>query len=105
MASGYRLASINDLQLHCEKRKYVQRANVWFGVSLSPAGDIQFGMTYDPPWVRSAALDELTKGMKSPMRMESVIKTLERSLRVEKPGRNDQCLCGSGKKYKKCCLS
>lgn len=98
-------SAINDLQLHCEKRKYVQRANVWFGVSLSPAGDIQFGMTYDAPWVRSAALDELTKGMKSPMRMESVIKTLERSLRVEKPGRNDPCLCGSGKKYKKCCLS
>ncbi|MDI9778475.1 SEC-C metal-binding domain-containing protein [Pseudomonas putida] len=30
--------------------------------------------------------------------------TLERGLRVEKPGRNDPCLCGSGKKYKRCCL-
>ncbi|HMU88616.1 MAG TPA: SEC-C metal-binding domain-containing protein [Agitococcus sp.] len=24
-------------------------------------------------------------------------------VRVEKIGRNDPCLCGSGKKYKKCC--
>lgn len=78
---------------------------MWFGVSLSLAGDIQFGMTYDAPWVRSVALDELSKSMKSPIRMEVVIKTLERGLRVEKSGRNDPCLWGSGKKYKKCCLS
>ncbi len=24
-------------------------------------------------------------------------------IRSEKPGRNDSCPCGSGKKYKKCC--
>jgi uncharacterized protein len=24
-------------------------------------------------------------------------------IREEKPGRNDPCSCGSGKKYKKCC--
>jgi hypothetical protein len=24
---------------------------------------------------------------------------------MEKPGRNDPCLCGSGKKFKKCCES
>src|SRR5579871_3246025 len=23
---------------------------------------------------------------------------------MQKPGRNDPCLCGSGKKYKQCCL-
>jgi hypothetical protein len=26
------------------------------------------------------------------------------SIMVTKPGRNDPCTCGSGKKYKKCCL-
>jgi hypothetical protein len=97
-------SAINDLQLHCEKRKYVQRATAWYGVSLSPAGDIQFGLTFNAPWLRSDAMDELTKGMKSPMRMGAVIKTLERGLREEQPGRNDPCFCGSGKKYKKCCL-
>ena len=24
---------------------------------------------------------------------------------MSKPGRNDLCVCGSGKKYKKCCLN
>ena len=24
---------------------------------------------------------------------------------MEKPGRNDPCICGSGKKFKKCCES
>jgi hypothetical protein len=24
---------------------------------------------------------------------------------MDKPGRNDPCTCGSGKKYKKCCLN
>jgi len=28
------------------------------------------------------------------------------TIRVEKkPGRNEPCICGSGKKYKKCCLN
>jgi preprotein translocase subunit SecA len=27
----------------------------------------------------------------------------DQPLRVEKVGRNEPCLCGSGKKYKKCC--
>lgn len=25
-------------------------------------------------------------------------------VRIERPGRNEHCWCGSGKKYKKCCL-
>jgi uncharacterized protein YecA (UPF0149 family) len=29
----------------------------------------------------------------------------QKPVRVEKVGRNDQCPCGSGKKYKKCCGS
>lgn len=27
------------------------------------------------------------------------------SINNEKPGRNDPCICGSGKKYKRCCLT
>ena len=26
-------------------------------------------------------------------------------IRQKKIGRNDKCICGSGKKYKKCCLN
>lgn len=41
----------------------------------------------------------------SPMRFEEEIVVHQQPIRVEhKVGRNDPCPCGSGKKYKKCCL-
>lgn len=39
-------------------------------------------------------------------KMEEILKSYKRSKIVhaeKKPGRNDPCPCGSGKKYKKCC--
>ena len=36
---------------------------------------------------------------------EGLIRTLPQPQRTSKIGRNDPCLCGSGKKYKKCCLA
>jgi hypothetical protein len=48
--------------------------------------------------------DELNKPKK-----ESIIPPYENQLPFKKPtpdiGRNDPCPCGSGKKYKKCCLN
>jgi len=40
----------------------------------------------------------------------SVFKRLEKTTHVvrkspDKPGRNDPCPCGSGKKYKNCCMN
>lgn len=36
--------------------------------------------------------------------MESVVLPKEPLVRSEKIGRNDPCPCGSGKKFKKCCI-
>ena len=36
---------------------------------------------------------------------EGWVRTLPQPQRAPKIGRNDPCLCGSGKKYKKCCLA
>jgi hypothetical protein len=33
-----------------------------------------------------------------------LLKSKEENLPAEKPGRNDPCWCGSGKKYKRCHL-
>ena len=48
--------------------------------------------------------------LREPVTLERVVNVLERhrvaiapERRVEKPGRNEACSCGSGKKYKKCC--
>lgn len=97
--------SIRTLQVHSAKRKYSLRSTKWFGVSLSPNVDIQFGITLDFPWVRSSEMDLLTKDMKAPGSVASALKTFEKNMRPKKIGRNDICTCGSGKKYKKCgCL-
>ncbi|MBV7563674.1 nuclease-related domain-containing protein [Pseudomonas sp. sia0905] len=95
--------AIEHLKLHCEKRKYVERAATWFGVSVSTQGNIQFGMMYNLPWAQSDVMDELTKGMRKPVAMKAAMKILERGMRHVEPGRNEACPCGSGRKYKKCC--
>jgi len=28
-----------------------------------------------------------------------------KEIRIDLPGRNDPCVCGSGKKFKKCCIN
>jgi len=37
-------------------------------------------------------------------RVASLLKGREANVVAEKPGRNESCWCGSGKKYKKCHL-
>jgi SWIM/SEC-C metal-binding protein len=35
--------------------------------------------------------------------LETLLSPVETRIAEKKPGRNDPCHCGSGKKYKKCC--
>ncbi|MBH3362909.1 SEC-C metal-binding domain-containing protein [Pseudomonas sp. URMO17WK12:I11] len=97
-------SSTERLQAYCEARKYASRANNWFGVSISPDVQILCAMASNKPWVQSDGMDEVAKTMRKPAGVSATLKTLERSMRVGTPGRNDRCLCGSGKKFKKCCL-
>lgn len=97
-------AAVRSLELHCAKRKYAQRTANWFGVSVGLQGEIQFGITLDFPWEQSPEMDELTKEMKQSSSLGSAMKMVERALVPKRYGRNDQCPCGSGLKYKKCCL-
>lgn len=96
--------AVRSLEVHCAKRKYAQRAAQWYGVSVGLKGEIQFGITLSFPWERSPEMDELTKDMKPSSPFGRAIKTMERALAPKKYGRNDPCPCGSGIKYKKCCL-
>lgn len=96
--------ALATLQTHCAKRKYAQRAPQWFGVSVGPAGDVQFGVTLDFPWEASEEMERLTTGMKDPMLVRDVLSGFVRDARRMKLGRNDPCHCGSMIKYKKCCM-
>lgn len=81
------------LQKHCEMRKYRCRAAKWFGVCLSPTDlSLRFGLTFDYSWQQDSRKDAAVQSLPLPPQMSKKI------------GRNELCPCGSGKKYKKCCL-
>ena len=96
--------AVAALETHCAKRKYAQHAPQWFGVSVGPAGDVQFGVTLDFPWKASVEMERLTAGMKAPLLVSDILPRLVRDARGLKLGRNDPCHCGSKIKYKKCCM-
>jgi hypothetical protein len=97
--------AVDALETHCAKRKYQQRAAQWFGVSVSPDGQVQFGVTLDFPWEPSEKMDQLTADMKPAARVGDVLPQYAREVSRTKLGRNEPCHCGSGRKYKKCCLT
>jgi hypothetical protein len=91
------------LQKHCHARKYTERANTWFGVCLRPDDqDLRFGVNLDFPWQQSDEMDALTKGMGKARRLGGV--AFRPRSNEPKVGRNAPCPCGSGMKFKKCCL-
>lgn len=96
--------AVAALGFHCEKRKYAQHAQTWFGVSVSPSADVQFGVMLDFPWAPSEEMEQLTKDMKSGAPVASTLAQFARGARLQKIGRNAPCPCGSGRKFKKCCL-
>jgi hypothetical protein len=96
--------AIAVLETYCARRKYQQRAAQWFGVSVSPDGQVQFGVTLDYLWEASDEMDRLTVDMKPAARVRDVLPQYAREVGRMKLGRNEPCHCGSGRKYKKCCL-
>lgn len=93
-----------SLQRHCHGRKYTERAKTWFGVCLRPSDQaLRFGINLNFPWQRSDEMDALTKGMGKVTALHGVAS--RSGTGGAKVGRNEGCPCGSGKKYKKCCLT
>ncbi|MDO8773822.1 MAG: SEC-C metal-binding domain-containing protein [Burkholderiaceae bacterium] len=97
--------AIAVLEIHCAKRKYQQRAAQWFGVSVNPRGQVQFGVTLDFPWEPSEDMDRLTANMKPATRVRDALFQYTQGVSRIKLRRNEPCHCGSGRKYKKCCLN
>jgi hypothetical protein len=90
---------------YCYQRKYAQKADRWFGLSLDPHGQLQFGLMLEFPFERSADMDARTASMRRTSNVSLKAPPVIKPVRTEpKVGRNDLCACGSGKKYKKCCL-
>jgi hypothetical protein len=91
------------LQAHCELRKYSAKVDAWFGVLLSPGtGELVFSMKIEAPWEENPVMAKLTAQMPMGQPQAEFRKFAFRQ--PSSQGRNGPCACGSGKKYKKCCL-
>jgi len=76
---------------HCQYRKYREQSNNWFGLCIDPySKKIKFGTMSNKEWVYSKSMGN-----------EVVERLVSNNIKI---GRNEKCPCGSGKKYKKCCL-
>ncbi len=94
------------LESYCKLRKYKERAKEWFGLCMSSKGpDVRFGVSLTYPWSQDESMEEKTRDMQAPLPTDQVLATvLKERVRSRKIGRNDPCTCGSGRKYKRCCL-
>ncbi|KGR93105.1 SEC-C motif family protein [Burkholderia sp. ABCPW 111] len=98
--------AVPKLASYCTHRKYRQKADRWFGLCLTPQdAQLRFGLRLSNPWAQDDALDAATANMIEPVSVELAYKRAFRGGRMRtKVGRNDPCPCGSGRKYKKCCI-
>ena len=86
---------------HCKLKKYDLKAGRWFGLILRPANfRIRHALVLDEPWEPNSAME---KALATLPRRKPVL-LAEAGGTSTKVGRNANCPCGSGLKYKKCCL-
>lgn len=86
---------------HCQLKKYDLRADRWYGLILRPDDlQIRHAIGLVDPWKQDHAMDKVLATL--PRRAPVPLETMGRAPR--KVGRNEPCPCGSGLKYKKCCL-
>lgn len=86
------------LENHCILRKYKHKSNCWFGIAIDiDNARVRFGVNKIYKWQQSDEMDKkcgifpFSRKMAYPS--------------TQKVGRNEPCPCGSGKKYKKCCIN
>lgn len=91
-----------QLEAHCTLRKYDTRAGSWHGMWLHPSNGLpRFGIKIEYPWVADPELGRNVLSMRAP---SAKFFGPEVRRMTRKIGRNETCPCGSGHKYKKCCL-
>lgn len=82
------------LYSHCRLRKYSQKADRWYGVALRPDGSIRLAAVLTGFWAFEPELEVAIAKMQAPQAGFGP--------KARRPGRNDPCPCGNGKKFKKC---
>jgi uncharacterized protein len=85
----------------CPKHRFLRAPDGEFGLNYLCAGYKRFFHHIDPHMRRMAAL--LNAG-RAPAEIMGLLGRGEREQSLRTAGRNDPCPCGSGRKYKQCCL-
>lgn len=89
------------LKRHAERRKYSQKAKEWFGICIEPkTKQLKFGLELCYEWEQSDDMDRIMADLPKAQRKINI----GTKIKGRKIGRNEKCPCGSGKKYKKCCI-
>ncbi|WGE35178.1 SEC-C metal-binding domain-containing protein [Actinobacillus genomosp. 1] len=89
--------AISTLDNHCMLRKYRHKSDRWFGIGIDIDNTrVRFGVNKIYKWQQS---DEMDKKCRIVPFTGKITYSSAR-----KVGRNEPCPCGSGKKYKKCCI-
>lgn len=82
-----------------EHYRFRKRATLTLGFDLRDArGTLATASWAEGPWEKEAAMEELLAADREQPRTMQLLRN------GVKPGRNDPCPCGSGKKFKHCCL-
>lgn len=91
--------ALEHLREHCEVRKHDLKRESWFGVRIrpenflpSPVIEVRGEWKYDARLARKTII------------WSGIRRAAANAGPNRKIGRNDLCFCGSGEKYKKCCL-
>lgn len=88
-----------QLRGHCEMRKYIEKAQSWYGLCVFPDdGSLRFVVKGEYPWVHSDNMDNLVKSNLTKRKNKKKLAAQKNKVRV-----NDPCPCGSTMKFKKCC--
>lgn len=91
----------DSLKRHCENRKYTQQVHQYYGACVDENFTIRFCLSLDYPFYYSQEMDMRTNGLPNHKAQQTDQHHPKNSSKI---GRNDPCPCGSGLKYKKCCL-
>ncbi|MEG9532568.1 SEC-C metal-binding domain-containing protein [Mannheimia indoligenes] len=94
--------ALPKLEKHCEIRKYKHQSDRWFGIAIDIENTrLRFGVNKIYKWEQSDEMDKICGIFPF---SKKVMFSSDISKPKNKIGRNDMCPCGSGKKYKKCCI-
>lgn len=94
---------INKLYNHIQLRKYHAKSDLWFGLIISVTGIVKHIEFLDFKWEFNSKLQQ--KYQNTLGRNSRPISFIKGKAVTQKIGRNAPCPCGSGQKYKRCCLN